>query len=132
VTLPLIFTTPEAPLTQRKVSASPTRRRVLIADDNVDAAQMLFYLLDMSGYEARIAADGPEALKVFDEFQPEVVLLDIGMPGMSGYEVAGAIRARTKGTQVLLVAVSGWGQESDRQASFVAGFDHHLTKPVHF
>ena len=132
VTLPILDTPKSPETTQPSISPSGTRRRVMIADDNIDAAQMLSYLLDMIGFEVRTAADGIEALQLFEEYQPEVALLDIGMPGMSGYEVASAIRSLPIGKQTLLVAVSGWGQESDRRASAAAGFDHHLTKPVDF
>lgn len=132
VTLPIVDRGHVAESSHLSMPSDGDRRRVLIADDNVDAANMLSYLLELSGFQIRTAADGLEAVKAFEEYQPEVVLLDIGMPGLNGYEVAAAIRSQPRGKRVLLVAVSGWGQESDRRAAFAAGFDHHLTKPVDF
>jgi CheY-like chemotaxis protein/two-component sensor histidine kinase len=132
VTLPIVDSAQGSLFTEPTLTTSGAQRRVLVADDNIDAAKMLSFLLDLSGFDVRTAADGPDALKVFEEFRPEIVVLDIGMPGMSGYEVATAIRSLPGGKDVLLVAVSGWGQESDRLAAFAAGFDHHLTKPVDF
>jgi PAS domain S-box-containing protein len=105
-------------------------RRVLIADDNRDAAESLAVLLRLEGHEAMVADDGPSALRLYDEQHPEVALLDIGMPQMDGNEVARRIRSRPGGKRVLLVALTGWGQEKDRAASREAGFDHHLVKPV--
>jgi len=106
------------------------KRRILLADDNIDAAQTLRLLIELLGHEVHIVHDGLEAVESFSTFQPDIVLLDIGMPGLSGYEVATRIRAMPNGRRVALVAISGWGQESDRRAARQAGFDHHLTKPV--
>jgi signal transduction histidine kinase/ActR/RegA family two-component response regulator len=108
---------------------SAAARRILIVDDNVDAAESLALLLRLSGHEVRLAHNGPEALQEVEAFQPEVVLLDIGLPGMSGYEVARSLRQHSASRQVMLIAVTGYGQE-DRRRSEEAGFDHHLTKPV--
>jgi signal transduction histidine kinase/CheY-like chemotaxis protein len=108
--------------------STPSPLRILIADDNVDAAQSLAMLLSCDGHECLLAAEGDTALGVFHESSPDVILLDIGMPRMSGLEVARRIRAVDAG--VLLIAVTGWGQTCDRQRSAEAGFDHHLTKPV--
>ena len=105
-------------------------RRVLIADDNRDAADSLAMMLRLEGHDVVVAHDGNAALSLFDGRMPDVALLDIGMPHMNGYEVARQIRARPGGEHVLLVAVTGWGQEKDRRQSREAGFDHHLTKPV--
>jgi PAS domain S-box-containing protein len=105
-------------------------RRVLIADDNRDAAESLAILLQLDGHQVVIAGDGPSAIRLFDEHAPDVAILDVGMPGMSGYEVARCIRATPRGTTTLLVALTGWGQEKDRRESRAAGFDHHLTKPI--
>ncbi|HKI37080.1 MAG TPA: response regulator [Gemmataceae bacterium] len=106
------------------------RRRVLVVDDNTDAAHSLAMLLGMMGYETSTANDGPAALREAAAARPDVVLLDIGMPGMSGYEVARELR-RTPGlSAALLVAMTGWGQEEDRRRSLEAGFDRHLVKPV--
>jgi PAS domain S-box-containing protein len=103
--------------------------RVLVADDNRDAADSLQRLLALSGHEVRVAYDGASAVTVGDEFRPRVAILDIGMPGTNGYEVARALRRR-QGGEVTLVALTGWGQDADRRRATDAGFDHHLTKPV--
>ena len=103
--------------------------RILIVDDNRDAADTLGMLLRNLGNEVRTAHDGLEALGAAEDFQPDVVLLDIGMPKMNGYDAARQIRGR-RGKSVILIAVTGWGQEEDRRRSADAGFDHHLTKPV--
>jgi PAS domain S-box-containing protein len=105
-------------------------RRVLIADDNRDAADSLAMLLRLEGHEVFVAHDGETALRLFEESQPQVALLDIGMPELDGYEVARRIRAKPAGKSVLLIAITGWGQEKDRRKSVEAGFDHHVTKPV--
>jgi DNA-binding response OmpR family regulator len=106
-------------------------RRVLVVDDNADAADSLAMLLQVRGDDVRVAYDGEQALAAELEFGPQVVLLDIGMPKLSGYEVARRIR-ETRGPGVLIVAITGWGQEEDRQRSREAGFDHHFTKPVDY
>ena len=102
-----------------------------MADDNVDAANSLARLLRrLHGQDVRVAHDGPEALAAAGAFLPEVALLDIGMPGMDGYEVARRLRANPDFQGLLLVALTGWGQEADRRRSEEAGFDRHLIKPV--
>ncbi len=106
-------------------------RRVLVVDDNADAADSLAMLLQVRGDEVRVAYDGEEALAAELDFHPEVVLLDIGMPKLSGYEVARRIRD-ARGPGVLIVAITGWGQDEDRQRAREAGFDHHFTKPVDY
>jgi len=110
--------------------AVPTKR-VLVVDDNEDAADSLATLLDVMGYEVRTAYDGPEAIEAADEFQPAVALLDIGLPHLSGYDIARHFRQK-RGGEVLLVAITGWGQEDDRRRAREAGFDHHFTKPADF
>ena len=105
-------------------------RRVLVVDDNADAATMLEMLLRSLGHETRVAHDGARALRLAEEFRPEIVLLDIGMPGLDGYEVARRLRAMARERRLRIVAVTGWGQEADRQRSREAGFDLHLVKPV--
>lgn len=102
--------------------------RVLVVDDNQDAGDMLGMLLSSLNASVRTAHSGPEALEMIDEFDPDVVLLDIGMPLMDGYEVARRIRAR-RGKAVRLIALTGWGQEDDVRRAERAGFDHHLVKP---
>ncbi|HEX6004363.1 MAG TPA: ATP-binding protein, partial [Burkholderiales bacterium] len=109
---------------------SLTRRRVLVVDDHVDAARMLELVLQCDGHETRIAHDGPSALKAIEEFKPEFVFLDIGMPGMSGYEIARTLRASEQRRDIYLVALTGWGQPSDVRESKEAGFDLHLVKPL--
>ena len=105
-------------------------KRVLIADDNVDAAESLQLWLEMAGHEVHTALTGPAALKAAETVHPQVALLDVGMPGMSGLEVAAKIREAPWGREMVLIALTGWGQEEDRRRSKEAGFDHHLTKPV--
>jgi DNA-binding response OmpR family regulator len=105
--------------------------RVLVVDDNEDAADSLATLLGVMGYEVRTAYDGPEAITAADEFQPAVALLDIGLPQLSGYDIARHVRER-RGNDVLLVAITGWGQEGDKLKAREAGFDHHFTKPADF
>ena len=107
----------------------PPSRRILIADDNRDAAESLAMLLQMENHEVRVVNDGQAALAAFAEFQPEVALLDIGMPALNGYEVARSIR-RKRGPAVTLIAVTGWGQERDKANALFAGFNYHFTKPV--
>ena len=105
-------------------------RRVLVVDDNVDAAATLEVLLKSLGHEACAAYDGHQALRLAVEFRPDVVLLDIGMPGLDGYEVARRLRALKPAHPMRIVAITGWGQETDRSRSREAGFDVHLVKPV--
>ena len=111
------------------VPAAP-RRRILIVDDNEDGATSLAMLLNLGGHETFIANDGREALDAFERIHPDVALLDIGLPVLNGYEVAHAIRERPLGKDVLLIAITGWGQEDDRHRAREAGFDAHLVKPV--
>jgi signal transduction histidine kinase/CheY-like chemotaxis protein len=114
-------------------TAAPLAReglRVLLADDNVDAADTMSAVLEMSGHAVRTVYSGQEALDLAAAFAPDVMLLDIGMPGMSGYELAQRLRADGRYANTILVALTGWGSESDRVQAMQAGFDHHLTKPV--
>jgi CheY-like chemotaxis protein len=106
--------------------------RILVVDDNRDAADILAESLMLLGCEARVAYDGPSALKLAAEFQPEVALLDIGLPVMDGYELAQRLRQQQPNPELRLVAVTGYGQESDRRRSLSAGFDAHLVKPLDF
>ena len=114
------------------VPATARARRVLVVDDNVDAAQTLALLLAMDGHEVKTAADGIEALACAEVWPPDVALLDLGMPRMNGYDLCRALRARKDGAALLVVAVSGWGQEQDRQRTAAAGFDGHMVKPVRY
>lgn len=102
-----------------------------MVDDRKNAADILAKLLRKQGHEVHTAYDGQEALLVAEKFRPKVVLLDIGMPDMNGYEVCRQIRKQPCGEGTYLIAVSGWGQEQDRRRSTEAGFDYHLVKPVH-
>jgi PAS domain S-box-containing protein len=111
------------------LSARPGRR-VLIADDNRDAAESLAMLLRMDGHDVTAVHDGRDALSAFDAVQPEIALLDIGMPGLNGYEVAREIRRDARGRAITLIAVTGWGQDKDKARALEAGFNHHFTKPI--
>jgi two-component system OmpR family response regulator len=108
-------------------------RRVLVVDDNRDSAETIAMLVELWGHQVRIVHDGPAALASLREspdWLPEVVLLDIGLPGIDGYEVARRLRHEPSVEGILMVAMTGYGQERDRQLSREAGFDHHLVKPV--
>jgi CheY-like chemotaxis protein len=107
-------------------------RRILVVDDNVDAADTMIMALELFGYEARAAHDGEGGLRLAAEFAPHVALLDIGLPDLNGYELARRIRTAPWGNGMLLIAATGWGQESDIQQAHDAGFDRHLTKPIDF
>ncbi len=118
---------PEAP--PPPPQASPATARVLIVDDNIDAAQSLALALRLSGFETQLAHSGLEALAIGAAQRPHVIILDIGMQGLNGYETARRVRQEPWGT-VLLIALTGWGQEQDKLRAVQAGFDIHLTKPV--
>lgn len=125
----------EAPATAsaRKATTpvtTSTTRRVLIVDDNRDAAAMLKTLMKLMGHETALAHDGVEAAEMAETYRPQVILLDIGLPKMNGYETCRAIRQQPWGGEIVIVALTGWGQEEDRRQSFEAGFDGHLVKPV--
>ena len=108
------------------------RRRVLVVDDNADSAESLALALTLEGHDAKLAYDGPGAVEVALAFKPQVALLDIGLPGMNGYELARQLRQRPGGRDMALIALTGYGQAEDRRKSREAGFDHHLTKPVNY
>jgi PAS domain S-box-containing protein len=110
--------------------ASALPRRILVVDDNVDAAETLAVLLRLEGHDVRVATDGPAALDAALADPPEVIILDLGMPGMDGFEVARRLREQPGGKTTLLVALTGWAQEEDRRRCYEAGFDGHLPKPV--
>ena len=105
-------------------------RRILVADDNADAAHSLASVLELMGNEVRTVGDGQEALQAAPEFGPDLVMLDIGMPRMNGYEACRRLREQDGGGDKVIIAVTGWGQDEDRARSREAGFDLHLTKPV--
>jgi PAS domain S-box-containing protein len=133
VRLPALPDTAPLP-TRRKAESWHTMslpdRRVLIVDDNEDAADSLAMLLKLAGQKVHAAYDGPSALKAADEFRPDLAFIDIGMPGMDGHEVARRLRQKFSAHQLVLVALTGWGQDDDRRRSQEAGFDHHLVKPI--
>ena len=105
-------------------------KRILVVDDNHDSADSLALLLRGEGYSVDVAYDGAEAIRLADSSRPNVVLLDIQMPKLSGYDIVRELRRYERAPRPLLIAVSAWGQESDKLAAKQAGFDHHLTKPV--
>ena len=104
--------------------------RVLIVDDNKDIAHLLSKILNQAGCETKVAYDGSEAIKTFRNFKPETALIDIGLPGINGYQVAKEIKKQYANHNVTLVAITGYGEEKDILLSKKAGFDYHLTKPI--
>jgi PAS domain S-box-containing protein len=134
IRLPLAASLPEVATGERRADKGPaaavTQRRILVVDDNPDAALSMAMVLKLMGCQTRIAIDGREALEAAAAFRPNVVLLDIGMPKMNGYEACRRIRQEPWGRDVVIVAVSGWGQVEDRRRSHEAGFDYHMIKPL--
>ena len=127
------LTTEQVPTSQAVGSetiAVTEPRRILVADDNHDAAESLTLQLRLAGHDVRTVHDGLEALAVAKTFKPQIVLLDLGMPKMDGYETARNMRLRSWGKGATLIALTGWGQQPDRQRTSEAGFDVHLVKPV--
>jgi CheY-like chemotaxis protein len=118
------------PLVEESVELRGRKRRILVVDDNRDTVESLALLLEMMEYDVRTAEDGLAALEVARAFRPDIVLLDIGLPRLDGYETAQRVRQLDDGGTILLVALTGWGQDEDRRRSAAAGFDHHLVKPV--
>jgi CheY-like chemotaxis protein len=110
---------------------STIAHRILVVDDNVDAATSLAMLLELDGHATQVAHSGADALSSIEGFAPDIVFLDIGLPDISGYEVARQVRAMpNRGTVPRLIALTGWGSEEDRRRAAAAGFDAHLVKPV--
>lgn len=107
-------------------------RRILVVDDNLDSAESLALLLGLQGHEVKTAGDGPAAIAAALSFRPEIVFLDIGLPGMNGYEVARKIRTEPGLDGAFLIAMTGYGQEEDVRQAMEAGFDRHLVKPMDF
>ncbi|HSK71038.1 MAG TPA: ATP-binding protein, partial [Pyrinomonadaceae bacterium] len=120
----------EAKSAEKEPADSPSvkPKRILVVDDNADAAQVLCFALQLEGHDVSVAYDGKSAIKAAEEFQPQICLLDIGLPDIDGFKVARQIREKM--SETLLVAITGWGQEEDRRRSQKAGFDYHLVKPV--
>jgi CheY-like chemotaxis protein len=111
---------------------SSSGHRVLLVDDNSDSTEPLSLLLQAKGHQTRVATDGAQAISVADEFRPQCVLLDLGLPRMDGYEVARRLRERPYGGEVVLVALTGWAGRDVRTKAAEAGFDYHLVKPVNW
>jgi CheY-like chemotaxis protein len=131
VELPLATASTDVPVEHDEtIGVAHGHVRVLVVDDHADGARSMCRLLRVLGYVAHQANDGLEGLAAAAEFRPDVVLLDIAMPKLDGYEVARRLRAEQWGKPMLLIAVTGWGQQSDKQRASDAGFDFHLTKPV--
>src|SRR5690606_20142892 len=134
VTLPLardeLLTAESTPQPETEAPARTIQRRILVVDDNIDVATSLMMVLEGSGHEIAVAHEGNEALQRAEEFEPELVLLDIGLPGMDGYEVARRLRRNPRTRGAHLVALTGYGQPRDRERTAEAGFDHHFVKPV--
>jgi CheY-like chemotaxis protein len=129
VRLPVVA--PPAPPPSVSGDFEPTPSyRVLIVDDNVDAATTLAMMFGVWKHDVQVVHDGQSALEAAERYQPDIVLLDIGLPGKNGYEVAQELRRRPAFDQTLLAAITGYGQEEDRRQSEAAGFDRHLVKPV--
>jgi CheY-like chemotaxis protein len=128
ITLPR---TPGVQTTQGKPELAQSQpRRILVVDDNADSAHSLSLLLSFEGHETQTAYTAADALQLIESFQPDVVLLDIGLPKMDGYEVARCVRKLTRGNSIRLIAVTGYGQPNDRARTRDAGFDAHLVKPI--
>ena len=108
------------------------KARILVVDDNADTVKGMAILLNLAGHEVVTAHDGPQAIEAVRAYRPQFILLDLGLPGMSGYDVAKRLREEEGCEDALIVAVSGYGQEEDRHRTKAAGFDHHLLKPVSY
>jgi signal transduction histidine kinase len=133
VRLPMMFAMTPTALPARTPEASTqleSARRILVVDDNRDAAEALSLLLQLRGHDVKTAEDGFEALRIAPDFGPEIVILDLGMPKLNGYETAAHIRKEPWGRDLPLIALTGWGQPKDRQRTVEAGFNEHLVKPV--
>jgi CheY-like chemotaxis protein len=117
-------------LARQRTREPAPKRRLLVVDDNKDAAESMSMLLEMWGHEVAFAYDGPSALETAEQWRPEAVFLDIGLPGMDGYQVAERLRELPQAKDAVLIAITGYGQDDDRLRSRRAGIDHHLVKPV--
>ena len=119
-------------LADEEPRAAGLKRRILVADDNQDAATSMAMLLRLMNNEVRTAHDGIEAVEVAEAFRPQVILIDVGMPRLNGYEATRRIREQPWGKPIAIIALTGWGQESDKERSHEAGCDGHLVKPINF
>jgi len=129
VTLP-IAQVPASPAVAHPLTRHRKEIRILLVDDNVDATKTLAMLLDYDDHIIRVAESGPQALEIVADFKPDIIFLDLGMPGMDGYTVARAVRAMPASREVVIVALTGWNGQRDRERTKAAGFDEHLTKPA--
>jgi CheY-like chemotaxis protein len=134
VRLPILdLSQSEKPKFQNPTDVSETstlKRRILVADDNRDVVESFQIMLRILGHEVQTALDGQEAIEKAEQFRPDVIVLDVGMPMLDGYETASRIRQRPWSRDVVLIAVTGWGNDKDKLKSAAAGFDVHLVKPV--
>jgi CheY-like chemotaxis protein len=120
----------DSPTPARHAGSPPPGRRVLVVDDNDDSADTLAMMLRLEGHETAVAYNGAEAVRLAESFRPEVVILDIGLPILTGHHVAKLIRAQPWGRDMVLIALTGWGQGEDRRKSAETGIDVHLVKPA--
>jgi DNA-binding response OmpR family regulator len=120
----------DSPVTSGSSNPSSTSRRVLVVDDNGDSADSLAMLLKLDGHETAVAYNGAEAVRMAESFRPDVAILDIGLPILTGHHVAKLIRAQAWGRSMVLIALTGWGQGEDRRKSAETGIDFHLVKPA--
>jgi len=133
VRLPILCKPTLAPQSESDTAPEPTlEHRILIVDDNVDSADSLAMLLEITGNKTYMAHDGVEAIEAIEKYRPEVVLLDIGLPKIDGHEVCRHVREQPWGKHIVVIALTGWGQEDDRRKSEEAGFNGHLVKPVDY
>jgi CheY-like chemotaxis protein/two-component sensor histidine kinase len=131
VRLPILVSQPHQKSKLSKIAEPSTQTsRILVVDDNIDGAETIAMTLRLSGYDVQVAYSGQAALSAVEEYQPNIVILDIGLPEMDGYEIARRLRQRPQLANMWLIAMTGYGTDSDRQRSKEAGFDHHLVKPV--
>jgi CheY-like chemotaxis protein len=130
VRLPIVVADPPVDVASQPIGRAEATQRILIVDDNRDSAASLAMLLDLAGYETFLAHDGLEAVAAAERFRPDVILLDLGLPKLNGFDAARRIRNEVWGKTMRLIALTGWGQEDDRRRSSESGFDAHIVKPV--
>jgi CheY-like chemotaxis protein len=128
--LPVVVTATTSTPTRADAMPTCSPRRILVADDNRDAAESLKLILELGGHDVHTVFDGESAVRCAETFEPDIALVDIGMPRANGYEVASRIREQPWGKGIYLVALTGWGQDDDKRRAHEAGFDAHLVKPV--